>query len=77
MKVISLANNCATRYDFIDEKFAEIICQVFEITLQRWIKSKKILKFDSKATKSITHAINSMVIVCIQTKSLGLLLRIN
>ena len=26
-----LANTCATRYGFIDEKFAETVCQVLEI----------------------------------------------
>lgn len=26
-----LANTCATKYSFIDEKFTEIVCQVFEI----------------------------------------------
>ena len=28
-----LANTCATEYGFIDEEFAEIICQVLKIKL--------------------------------------------
>ena len=27
----TLANTCATKYDFIDKKFVKTICQVFEI----------------------------------------------
>ena len=37
---IILADICATRYGFIDEKFAEIVCQILEIESQHLIKPK-------------------------------------
>ena len=37
-----LTNTYATRYSFIDEKFAEIVCQVLKIKLQSLIKLKQI-----------------------------------
>ena len=40
--VTILANTCATEYDFIDKKFAETICQIFEIKSQYLIKPKQI-----------------------------------
>ena len=39
---IILANTYITRYDFINEKFAEIVCQVFKIEPQYLIKPKQI-----------------------------------
>ena len=39
---ITLANTCAIRYDFINEKFVEIVYQDLEIELQRLIKFKQI-----------------------------------
>ena len=38
----TLANTCATRYGFIDEKFAEIVYQILEIEPQCLIKPKQI-----------------------------------
>ena len=37
-----LADTCATRYDFIDEEFVKIVCQVLEIKPQCLIKPKEI-----------------------------------
>lgn len=31
INVITLVDTCATRYGFIDAKFAEMICQILEI----------------------------------------------
>ena len=42
VKVILLANTFAIRYGFINEKFVEKVCQVFETKLQRIIKPKII-----------------------------------
>ena len=39
---ITLANTCATGYSFIDEKFAEKVCQILEIKPQCPIKLKQI-----------------------------------
>ena len=48
-----LADTCATGYGFIDEEFAETVCQVLEIEPQRLIKPKQIQEFDGRATKVI------------------------
>ena len=69
-----LANIYATRYNFIDKKFAKTIYQVLEIELQYPIKLKQIQKFDSKAAKPMTHAIYPILTVGIYTKSLAFLL---
>lgn len=37
---VILANTYAIGYDFIDEKFIEIICQIFEIKSQYLMKLK-------------------------------------
>lgn len=41
MAIIS-ANTFITRYDFIDYKFADILCQILEMKLQCLIKFKQI-----------------------------------
>lgn len=38
--VIKLANTCTIKYDYIDEKFVEKICQILEIKPQCLIKPK-------------------------------------
>lgn len=38
--VITLTNTCVTKYGFINEKFAEKVCQVLKIKSQYLIKSK-------------------------------------
>ena len=38
----TLADTCATGYGFINEKFAETVCQNLEIEPQRLIKPKEI-----------------------------------
>ena len=40
MRATTLADTGATRYDFIDEEFAETVCQVLEIEPQCLIKPK-------------------------------------
>ena len=69
-----LANTCATRYGFINEKFAEIVCQVFEIKPQCLIKRKQIQRFDGKAAKLISDAIYLTSTIGTHTKSLVSLL---
>ena len=70
---ITLANTCTTRYGFIDEEFAEIICQVLKIKLQRLIKLKQIQRFDGRPVKSITHAIDLSLTIGIHIENLALL----
>ena len=38
----TLADTCVTGYGFIDEKFAETVCQNLKIELQRLIKPTEI-----------------------------------
>ena len=70
----TLANTCATGYGFIDEEFAEIVCQVLEIKQQYLIQPKQIQRFDGRAAKSITHTIYPTLTVGIHTKNLASLL---
>lgn len=35
-------DTCASKYTFIYEEYAKLMCQVLEINLQRRIKSKQI-----------------------------------
>ena len=69
-----LADTCAIRYGFIDEEFAETVCQVLEIEPQHLIKPKQIQGFDGRATKSITHAIYPTLTVGDHTESFAPLL---
>ena len=69
-----LANTYAIGYIFIIEKFAETVCQVFEIESQCLIKPKQLKKFDNRAAKPIIHAIYLILIIGTDTKSLAFLL---
>ena len=69
-----LAHSYATGYGFIDEKFAEIVCQVLKIEPQRLIKLKQIQEFNGRAAKPITHAIYPILAVSSHTKNLTSLL---
>ncbi len=42
INAITLVNSCVIAYGFIDEKFAEIVCQMLEIEPQRLTKPKPI-----------------------------------
>ena len=70
----TLADTCATGYGFIDEEFAETVCQNLEIEPQRLIKPKEIQGFDGRAAKPITHAIYPTLTVGTHTESLAPLL---
>ena len=74
IRATTLADTCATGYGFIDEEFAEIVCQVLEIEPQRLIKSKQIQGFDGRAAKPIIHAIYPTLTVGDHTESLAPLL---
>ena len=71
IRASTLSDTCATTYGFIDEEFAETVCQVLEIELQRLIKSKQIQGFDGRAAKLITHAIYLTLTIGTHTKSLA------
>ena len=70
----TLVDTCATGYGFIDEEFAETVCQDLEIEPQRLIKPKQIQGFDGRAAKPITHAIYPTLTVGTHTESLAPLL---
>ena len=74
IRATTLADTCATGYGFIDEEFAETVCQVLEIEPQCLVKSKQIQGFNGRAAKLITHAIYPILIVGDHTESLALLL---
>ena len=74
IRATTLADTCATRYGFIDEEFAETVCQVLEIEPQRLIKPKQIQGFDGRAAKPITHAIYPTLTVGDHIESLAPLL---
>ncbi len=59
---------------FINEEFAETVCQVLEIKRQPLIKPKQIQGFDGKATKPITYAIYPTLTIGTHTESLASLL---
>ena len=74
---ITLANTYTIEYGFIDKEFAEKVCQVFKIKSQYLIKSKQILGFDSRATKSIIYVIESILTTGTYIESLSPLLITN
>ncbi len=73
INAITLINTCATRYGFIDEKFAEIVCQTLEIELHCLTKPKPIQEFDGRAAQPVTHAIYPTLSAGSYTESLALL----
>ena len=74
INAITLVDTYATGYGFIDEKFAEIVCQTLEIEPQRLTKPKPIQGFDGKAAQSVTHAIYPTLSIGSYTESLAPLL---
>ena len=71
INAITLVDTCATGYGFIDEKFAEIVCQTLEIEPQRLTKPKPIQGFDGRAAQPVTHAIYPTLSVRSHTESLA------
>ena len=74
IRATTLADTCANGYSFIDEKFAEIVCQVLEIEPERLIKPKQIQGFDGRAAKPIIYAIYPTLTVGAHIESLAFLL---
>ena len=70
IKAIILIDTCITRFSFIDEKFAENICERLEIQNQPLTKLKLIQRFDSKAARLVNHAIYSTLFIANHIKSL-------
>ena len=74
IKATTLVDTCATRFGFIDENFAEIVCKKLEIQPQRLTKLKPIQEFDKRAAQPVTHTIYPMLSVRNHTKNLTPLL---
>lgn len=74
IKVTILADICATRYSFIDEKFVKIIYQVLKIASQHLINPKQIQKFDGRAAKPIIYAIYLTLTIGTHTENFAFLL---
>ena len=70
----TLTNTYAIEYGFIDEEFAETVCQDLEIKPQRLIKPQQIQRFDSRAAKLIIHTIYPILTIGTNIESLGSLL---
>ena len=49
IKATTLVDSCVTGFGFIDEKFAEIVCERLEIQSQHLTKPKPIQGFDGRA----------------------------
>ena len=73
IKVITLIDIYTTAFDFINKKFAEIVCKKLEIQSQHLIKPKPIQRFDSRVIRPIIHVIFPMLFVENYTESLALL----
>ena len=74
IKATILIDTCATRFGFINEKFAEIVYKKLEIQPQRLTKPKPIQRFDNKVAYPVTYAIYLMLFVENYIKSLAPLL---
>ena len=74
IKAITLVDTCATGFGFINEKFAEIVCERLEIQPQRLTKPKPIQGFDGRAARPVTHAIYPTLSVGNHIESLAPLL---
>ena len=73
IKAITLVDTYATKFDFVNGKFAKIVCHILEIQPQCLSKTKSIQGFDCRAAKSVIYAIYPILSVGKHTKSLTLL----
>ena len=74
IKATTLVDTCATGFGFINEKFAEIVCERLEIQPQRLTKPKPIQGFDGRTARPMTYAIYPTLSVGNHTESLAPLL---
>ena len=69
-KTSDLLNTDSTEHAFIDEKFAQEICEKLQITFQQLLKLKLIREFDDKSEITIIHVIYSIMTVNKHRKNL-------
>ena len=73
IKAITLVDIYATKFDFINGKFAKIICHILKIQPQCLSKPKSIQGFNRRAAKSVTYTIYPILSIRKHTESLTLL----
>ena len=59
----TLVNTNVTKYAFIDEKIAQLVCETLQITFVMLSRSKLVNEFDDRKTKFIIHVIYFTLIV--------------
>ena len=69
-KTSDLLNIDSTEHIFIDEKFAQEICEKLQITFQQLLKFKFIREFDDKSEIIVTHVIYFIMTVNKHRKNL-------
>ena len=70
LKTSDLLNIDSTEHAFIDEKFAQKICEKLQIAFQQLLKFKFIREFDDKSEIIVIHVIYSIMIVNKHRKNL-------
>ena len=74
LKTFDLLNIDSTEHVFIDEKFAQKICEKLQIALQQLLKLKFIREMNDKLELTVTHVIYFIMIVNRHRKNLTSLL---
>ena len=70
LKTFDLLNIDSTEHAFIDEKFAQEICEKLQIAFQQLIKLKLIREFDDRSEITVTHVIYFIMTVNKHRKNL-------
>lgn len=77
INTITFVNTCAARDYFIYRKFAEIVCQILDIKVQRLSKSMCIRRFDARVHLLSIYVINLIFRVRNYIKIFAFLLLLN
>ena len=70
LKTFNLLNTDSTKHIFIDEKFAQEVCEKLQITFQQLLKFKLIREFDDRSKVTVTHVIYFIMTVNRHRKNL-------
>ena len=73
-KTSNLLNIDSTKHAFIDEKFAQKVCEKLQITFQQLLKFKLIREFDDRSEITVTHVLIFIMTVNKHRKNLTSLL---
>ena len=69
-KTSDLLNTDSTEHAFIDEKFAQKVCEKLQIAFQQLLKLKFIREFDDRSEITVTHVIYFIMTVSRHRKNL-------